>query len=118
MHTFCCTLIDDGLAYKDQPKTADAATLKDISTQTPALMSAAEVMTDQCYKRSQNIKENQQMSLQRNSELYSLDKPEPGVTRGGSPGIPRRKPMEAPKPKVACLAIVCYVASSLVLANL
>jgi len=44
-------LTDNALAYGDQSKTDDAASLRLISTQVPALMSALEVMVEQCYQR-------------------------------------------------------------------
>ncbi len=44
-------LIDNALVYGEQSKTDDAASLRLISTQAPALMSAIEVMAEQCYKR-------------------------------------------------------------------
>ena len=44
-------LIDNALVYGEQSMTDDAASLRLISTQAPALMSALEVMAEQCYKR-------------------------------------------------------------------
>ena len=51
MHTFSCMLVDNVVAYGDQSRTEDAASLRLISTQVPALMSALEVMVEQCHKR-------------------------------------------------------------------
>lgn len=44
-------LVDNVVAYGDQSKTEDTASLRLVSTQAPALMSALEVMVEQCYKR-------------------------------------------------------------------
>lgn len=52
VHTFSCMLVDNVVAYGDQSKTEDTASLRLISTQAPALLSALEVMVEQCYKRS------------------------------------------------------------------
>ena len=51
VHTFSCMLVDNVVAYGDQSRTEDTASLRLISTQAPALMSALEVMVEQCYKR-------------------------------------------------------------------
>ncbi len=51
VHSFCCMLVDNVLAYGDQSMTEDAASIRLISTQVPAMMSALEVMVEQCFKR-------------------------------------------------------------------
>lgn len=44
-------LIENTLSYNEQGKTEDAAALRLISTQVPALKSALEVMVEQCATR-------------------------------------------------------------------
>ena len=82
------------IAYKEQSKTEDVSTLKILSTQTPALLSAVEVMVEQCYLRSQNVRESQQMSIARNVGLQELEELRPGRSPAGSPAPKRKKEVE------------------------
>lgn len=51
-----------------------------------------------CYNRSQNIRESQQLSLQRNVDLHDLDVFGPGQSPRSSPASRKRK--EPPTPPV------------------
>ena len=90
------------IAYKEQSKMEDASTLKLLSTQTPALLSAVEVMVEQCYLRSQNVRESQQMSIARNVGLQELDEFRPGKSPAGSPAPKRKKEEEKKLVGVMC----------------
>ena len=90
VHSFTSTFIDCALSYKAKSKSDDASTVRTISTQTPALVHAVEVMEDQCQKRCQTLEESRDFSIKRNTELGELHS---GKKKN------RGKPPEPPKPK-------------------
>lgn len=51
------------------------------------------------FLRSQNIKENQQLSIQRNADLHNLDKFGPGHSPRNSPATKKRKEPPTPPAK-------------------
>ena len=102
VHGFCCTLVENSLAYGTQSRTEDVSSLRTVTTEVPALLSAAEVMITQSHKRTQDLEGQKKMSMQRSSDLQLL-----GAASGGVMGVKKRgappKPPAAPeKEEVVC----------------
>ena len=94
VHGFCCTLVENSLSFGSQSRTEDVSSLRIITTEVPALLSAAEVMITQSHKRTQDLEGQKKMSMQRSSDLQLL-----GATPGGAMGVKKRGP--PPKPPAA-----------------
>ncbi len=92
VHSFCCTLIENVLVYGSQSKSDDAASLRIVCMQCPALLNAVEVMVEQCTKRLQDVEKSREMSIQRKVDLRELDVYGPGPSPGSSPKAPRKRP--------------------------
>ena len=95
VYSFCSALIDNILAYGCRSKADDVACLKNISTQTPALLNAAKVMVEQCEMRHSSLAENIDMSIKRNKELKQFD----DSVKDSSTSVVKKQP-DPPKPEV------------------
>ena len=97
VYSFCTALIDNVLAYGNRTKSDDILSLRNISTQTPALLNASKVMVEQCETRLSSVKSNMMMSMMRTSELKGMDDT---VKDGINPVARKRnKPPPAPSAK-------------------
>ena len=84
------------------------SSLRTVTTEVPALLSAAEVMITQSHKRTQDLEGQKKMSMQRSSDLQLL-----GAASGGAMGVKKRgappKPPAAPEKEEEVCRLEHYV---------
>ena len=107
VYSFCSALIDNVLAYGCRSKSEDVVSLRNIGTQTPALLNAAKVMVEQCEIRHSSLEDSKDMSIKRTKELKQMD----DAVKDGPIPVARRKnkPPEPPKPEVHACTVLCVV---------
>ncbi|KAL5460539.1 hypothetical protein EMCRGX_G033991 [Ephydatia muelleri] len=120
VHTFCCTLLDSVLSYKEKGKSEDTSILRTLQTQPSAMLSAIEVMSEQCQSRLQDLEANQQKSIMRTSAIHDLDNdigkppsPQPKMHNRPPPPQPpvQTKRLEEP-PKKKEFEIYCILSTN------
>ncbi len=87
------------LAFGCRTKSDDILSLRNISTQTPALLNASKVMVEQCEIRLSSVRTKMDMSIMRTKELNDV------VKDGITPVAKKRTkasvaPTPQPKPEV------------------
>ena len=113
VHSFCCTLLEGVLSYKEKSKSDDTSILRTLQTQPSAMLSAIGVMAEQCQIRLQDLEGNQQRSIMRNTGLQALDsdlgKPPSPVPKVHSRPPPPQPPGAAKRvEEVQCVCMCVY----------
>ena len=90
--------MDNVLAFGCRSKSDDITSLRNISTQTPALLNAAKVMVEQCEKRSNSLQESINFSMKRVKEFDEMDKEKEVPKEPEKQATP--EPPKPPKPEV------------------
>ena len=108
VHLFCSTLVENSLLFGSHSRTEDIASLRTISKEVTALLSAAEVMISQSHNRAQDLEGLKKMSIQRSSNLQLLGSAPMGGAMGKKRGAPPKPPSAPDKEeKVCCVCCAC-----------
>ena len=100
--------MENSLLFGSHSRTEDIASLRTISKEVTALLSAAEVMISQSHNRAQDLEGQKKMSIQRSSNLQLLGSAPMGGAMGKKRGAPPKPPSAPDKEeKVCCVCCAC-----------
>lgn len=98
VYSFCTALIDNVTAYGQRSKSDNVLSLRNISTQTPALLNASKVMVEQCEIRLSSLQMNMDKSMMRTKAMKQMDTKEDKQSNGSPLAKKKIAPATAPPP--------------------